>query len=232
MIIKTIAMIVLTIVSFIVAKKLQIKYKHPLLNPALIASLFIIGILLLIGDDYNDYMAGGSWIHRFLDCSVVSLAYPLYKYRKMIVANFKIIFSSVLTGIVVNFVVIYGALFLLGYPSSTIVTILPRSMTAAVGIEVSHQMGGVDTLTVMFIIATGLIGSILGNFYITKAKFKSDLAKGLTYGNASHAFGTAKALETNIEAGAFSTIGMILTAVISAIMLPILYLITTHISLI
>lgn len=129
----------------------------------------------------------------------------------------------------VNFVLIYGVLYIMGYPSSTIVTILPRSMTAAVGIEVSHQMGGTDTITVMFIIATGLIGSILGNFYISKAKFKSDLAKGLTYGNASHAFGTAKALESNIEAGAFSTIGMILTAVLSAIMLPVLYLMTTYI---
>ena len=102
-------------------------------------------------------------------------------------------------------------------------------MTAAVGIEVSHQMGGTDTITVMLIIATGLIGSILGNFYINKARFKSDLAKGLTYGNASHAFGTAKALETNLEAGAFSTIGMILTAVLSAILLPFLYLMMTHI---
>ena len=75
----------------------------------------------------------------------------------------------------------------------------------------------------------GLELPILGNFYISKAKFKSDLAKGLTYGNASHAFGTAKALESNIEAGAFSTIGMILTAVLSAIMLPVLYLMTTYI---
>lgn len=229
MIIKTITMIFLTLACFIIAKKLQLKYKHPLLNPALISSIMIVSVLFILGFNYKDYMEGGSWIHQFLDCSVVSLAYPLYKYRKLIVANFKVIIFSVLTGIMVNFIVIYSVLYVMGYPSSTIVTILPRSMTAAVGIEVSHQMGGTDTLTVMFIIATGLIGSILGNFYISKARFKSDLAKGLTYGNASHAFGTAKALETNIEAGAFSTIGMILTAVLSAIMLPVMYLITTYI---
>lgn len=229
MIIQSLLMVLLTLACFIIAKKLQIKYKHPFLNPALIASIMIVTILLVLGMNYKDYMVGGSWIHQFLDCSVVSLAYPLYKYRKLIVANFKIIISSVLAGIMVNFVLIYGVLYIMGYPSSTIVTILPRSMTAAVGIEVSHQMGGTDTITVMFIIATGLIGSILGNFYISKAKFKSDLAKGLTYGNASHAFGTAKALESNIEAGAFSTIGMILTAVLSAIMLPVLYLMTTYI---
>ncbi|QTN11033.1 LrgB family protein [Mammaliicoccus vitulinus] len=229
MIIKTITMILLTLGCFIIAKKLQLKYNHPMLNPALISSIMIVSVLLILGFNYTDYMTGGSWIHQFLDCSVVSLAFPLYKYRKLIVANFKIIISSVLTGIMVNFIVIYAALYVMGYPSSTIVTVLPRSMTAAVGIEVSHQMGGTDTITVMLIIATGLIGSILGNFYISKARFKSDLAKGLTYGNASHAFGTAKALETNLQAGAFSTIGMILTAVLSAILLPFLYLMMTYI---
>ena len=117
-------------------------------------------------------MVGGTWIHNFLDCSVVSLAYPLYKFRKLILANFKVIITSVMTGIMMNFIVIYGALYIMGYPSQTIVTVLPRSMTAAVGIEVSEQMGGTDTITVMFIIATGLIGSILGNFFITKDVFK------------------------------------------------------------
>ena len=229
MIIQAIGMIVLTLITYIAAKKLQVKYKHPLLNPALIASIIIIFVLLIFGLNYTDYMVGGTWIHNFLDCSVVSLAYPLYKFRKLILANFKVIITSVITGIMMNFIVIYGALYIMGYPSQTIVTVLPRSMTAAVGIEVSEQMGGTDTITVMFIIATGLIGSILGNFFITKGRFQSDLAKGMTYGNASHAFGTAKALEANFEAGAFSTIGMILTAVISSVILPLMYLITTYI---
>ena len=229
MIIQAIGMIVLTLITYIAAKKLQVKYKHPLLNPALIASIVIIFVLLIFGLNYTYYMVGGTWIHNFLDCSVVSLAYPLYKFRKLILANFKVIITSVMTGIMMNFIVIYGALYIMGYPSQTIVTVLPRSMTAAVGIEVSEQMGGTDTITVMFIIATGLIGSILGNFFITKGRFQSDLAKGMTYGNASHAFGTAKALEANFEAGAFSTIGMILTAVISSVILPLMYLITTYI---
>ncbi|RIO65048.1 holin, partial [Mammaliicoccus sciuri] len=123
-----------------------------------------------------------------------------------------------------NFIFVYSVLKILGYSKEVIVTMLPRSMTAAVGIEVSHQLGGIDTITVMFIVTTGLIGSILGSYLLRLGKFKTSIAKGLTYGNASHAFGTAQALEIDLESGAFSSIGMILTAVLSSIILPILIL--------
>ncbi|KEK50048.1 holin-like protein CidB [Staphylococcus warneri Lyso 2 2011] len=119
---------------------------------------------------------------------------------------------------------VYVTLKIFGYSKETIVTMLPRSITAAVGIEVSNELGGTDTITVLFIIATGLIGSILGSMLLRMGGFQSSIARGLTYGNASHAFGTAKALELDIESGAFSSIGMILTAVISSILIPILIL--------
>ena len=105
-----------------------------------------------------------------------------------------------------------------------IATILPRSVTAAVGIELSHQLGGTDTITILFIITTGLIGSMLGAYLLKFAKFQTSIARGLTYGNSSHAFGTAKALELDIESGAFSSIGMILTAVLSSVLIPLFIL--------
>ena len=128
-----------------------------------------------------------------------------------------------LTGVVLNFVLVFTTLKIFGYSKDTIVTLLPRSITA-VGIEVSQELGGTDTITVLFIITTGLIGSILGSMLLRMGGFKSSIARGLTYGNASHAFGTAKALELDIESGAFSSIGMILTAVISSVLIPVLIL--------
>ncbi|MEE5756368.1 LrgB family protein, partial [Streptococcus pneumoniae] len=135
-----------------------------------------------------------------------------------------VIFSSVLMAVMLNFVFVFSILKLFGYSKETIVTMLPRSMTAAVGIEVSDQLGGIDTITVMFIITTGLIGSILGAYLLRLGRFRSSIAKGMTYGNASHAFGTAQALDIDSETGAYSSIGMILTAVLSSIVLPILIL--------
>ena len=167
-------------------------------------------------------MKGGSWINHILNATVVCLAYPLYKNREKIKDNVSIIFASVLTGVMLNFMLVFLTLKAFGYSKDVIVTLLPRSITAAVGIEVSHELGGTDTMTVLFIITTGLIGSILGSMLLRFGKFESSIAKGLTYGNASHAFGTAKALEMDIESGAFSSIGMILTAVISSVLIPVL----------
>ncbi|MFQ3727645.1 LrgB family protein [Staphylococcus equorum] len=217
-------MIVLTIVMYAGAKKLQQKFKNPFLNPALISSIGIIMILLLFNVDYQGYMVGGQWINYLLNCTVVCLAFPLYQNRHKILKHANIIFSSVFSAVILNFVFIFCLLKILGYSREVIMTMLPRSMTAAVGIEVSNQLGGVDTITVMFIVATGLIGSILGSYLLKVGRFKTAIAKGLTYGNASHAFGTAQAFEIDGESGAFSSIGMILTAVLSSIVLPILVL--------
>ncbi|MCY1037621.1 LrgB family protein [Staphylococcus nepalensis] len=219
---KAIIMIVLTVCMYVGAKKLQFKYRSPFLNPALVSSIGIIIVLLIFNIDYQQYMIGGKWIHYLLNCTVVALAYPLYQNRHKILANGKIIFSSVIAAVILNFVFVYAILKTFGYSKEVIVTMLPRSITAAVGIQVSHQMGGVDAIAVLFIIATGLIGSILGAYLIKFGRFKTSIAKGLTFGNASHAFGTAQALDIDLEAGAFSSIGMILTALLSSIVLPIL----------
>lgn len=217
-------MIIITIMVYVISKKLQDKYKNPFLNPALIASIIIIAILLMFDISYKGYMKGGEWINHILNATVVCLAYPLYQNRHKIKKYLFVIFTSVLTGVILNFMLVYVTLKIFGYSKETIVTMLPRSITAAVGIEVSNELGGTDTMTVLFIIATGLIGSILGSMLLRMGGFKSSIARGLTYGNASHAFGTAKALELDIESGAFSSIGMILTAVISSILIPILIL--------
>ena len=206
--VQALLMILLTVVLYYFAKRLQQKYPNPFLNPALIASLGIIFVLLI----------------HILNATVVCLAYPLYKNREKIKDNVSIIFASVLTGVMLNFMLVFLTLKAFGYSKDVIVTLLPRSITAAVGIEVSHELGGTDTMTVLFIITTGLIGSILGSMLLRFGRFESSIAKGLTYGNASHAFGTAKALEMDIESGAFSSIGMILTAVISSVLIPVLIL--------
>lgn len=224
MMIKTISMIVLTLLMYLLAIFIQKKLKIAMLHPALVSSIAIICVLLILGYDYDDYMVGGHWIYDFLNCTVVCLAYPLYLYRDMIVKHFRVILTSVLVGILTNIVLVFTTLKILGYSKEIIASLLPRSITAAVGIQVSEQIGGVDTLTVLFIMLTGLIGSMLGHYLVRLANFQTSIAKGLTFGNASHAIGTAKILETDIESAAFSSIGMILTALLSSVILPLFIL--------
>ncbi len=217
-------MIVLTLLMYLLAIFIQKKLKIAILHPALVSSIAIICVLLILGYDYDDYMVGGHWIYDFLNCTVVCLAYPLYLYRDMIVKHFRVILTSVLVGILTNIVLVFTTLKILGYSKEMIASLLPRSITAAVGIQVSEQIGGVDTLTVLFIMLTGLIGSMLGHYLVRLANFQTSIAKGLTFGNASHAIGTAKILETDIESAAFSSIGMILTALLSSVILPLFIL--------
>lgn len=224
MMIKTISMIVLTLLMYLLAIFIQKKLKIAILHPALVSSIAIICVLLILGYDYDGYMVGGHWIYDFLNCTVVCLAYPLYLYRDMIVKHFRVILTSVLVGILTNIVLVFTTLKILGYSKEMIASLLPRSITAAVGIQVSEQIGGVDTLTVLFIMLTGLIGSMLGHYLVRLANFQTSIAKGLTFGNASHAIGTAKILETDIESAAFSSIGMILTALLSSVILPLFIL--------
>ncbi|MGD6768187.1 MULTISPECIES: LrgB family protein [unclassified Mammaliicoccus] len=224
MMIKTISMIVLTLLMYLLAIFIQKKLKIAILHPALVSSIAIICVLLILGYEYDDYMVGGHWIYDFLNCTVVCLAYPLYLYRDMIVKHFRVILTSVLVGILTNIVLVFTTLKILGYSKEMIASLLPRSITAAVGIQVSEQIGGVDTLTVLFIMLTGLIGSMLGHYLVRLANFQTSIAKGLTFGNASHAIGTAKILETDIESAAFSSIGMILTALLSSVILPLFIL--------
>ncbi|MBA8760109.1 LrgB family protein [Staphylococcus coagulans] len=222
MFLQGVAMIALTVVMYILSRKLYTKFKFPILNPVLITSISVIIILLLFRLDYHSYMVGGQWINQLLGSTVVCLAFPLYLNRHKILKYFKTIFVSVLTAVTLNFSLIYFTLKLLGYGREDIVTLLPRSITAAVGVQVSHQLGGEDTVTIMFIIATGLVGSMIGATLVRMTNFQTSIARGMTFGNASHAFGTARALEMDLESGAFSSIGMILSAVLSSVMLPIL----------
>ncbi|PTH42694.1 holin [Staphylococcus arlettae] len=224
-VLKAIFMILLTVLTYIISRKLQIKYKNPLLNPSLISAILIITILVLLNLDYSDYMSGGKWINYMLNCTVVALALPLYKYWETIKRHAKVIFTSVLVSTLINFFLIYLTLKVFGYSKEIIVTLLPKSITAAVGLQVSHQLGGIDAIAVMFITFTGIIGSMFGEYLLNMVKFKNSIARGLFYGNSAHGFGTAKAFETDIEDGTFSSIGMILTAIFSSILIPIFILI-------
>lgn len=221
LVIKTISMIIITVVFFVIAKMIQKKWHSPLLNPAIIAGISIIVILQLFHISYNTYMLGGQWINYLLGCTVVSLAYPLYLHTDKIIKYAPTIFLSVFSAIILNFLLIFSTLKILGYAKEDIATLLPRSVTAAVGLQISKQIGGDDTITILFILATGIIGSILGSYLLEKSKFQSSIAKGMSLGNASHAFGTARALELDNESGAFSSVAMILSAILSSFLLPI-----------
>lgn len=220
-----ICMVLLTVCLFFLAKKLYLKYPNPLFNPSLFVSFFIIMFLLLFNIPYETYMIGGEWINNLLGSTVVTLAYPLYKYKKVIVKYFRVMLTSILVGVLVNFISLLIILNLLGYSKEIMFSFFPKSVTTPVAIQIAELTAAVPSLTVIAVMVTGFSGMIIGPYIIKTCKFQSDLAKGMALGNAAHVIGTARAFEYSLEIGSISSAGMILSAIISSILIPLFILI-------
>ncbi len=221
-ILTAVGMIILTIVSFIIAKKMYTTFKRPLFNPTLMSTILVILFLLLFNIPYETYMTGGKWIQTLLGPSIVALAYPLYKHKALLSENIWPVFLSIFTAVVVNFLTVCFFLWMLGYTEEMILTSLPKSVTTAVAIQISDQIGGIPSLTAVLVMIAGFTGAVIGPYLVKLCKFDHDLARGMAYGNASHAIGTTKALEHSPESGSAGSAGMILTAIFSSIMIPVL----------
>jgi predicted murein hydrolase (TIGR00659 family) len=220
-----ICMVLLTICLFFLAKKLYLKYPNPLFNPSLFVSFLIIMILLLFNIPYETYMIGGEWINHLLGSTVVTLAYPLYKYKNLIGKYFRVIFTSILVGVFVNFISLFIFLNLLEYSKEIMFSYFPKSVTTPVAIQIAELTAAVPSLTVVAVMITGFSGMILGPYIIKICKFQSDLAKGMALGNAAHVIGTSRAFEYSLEIGTISSAGMILSAIISSILIPLFIMI-------
>lgn len=220
----TIFFILMTICIYMIATKLYNKYRLPILNPALITTIAVIIILQLFHIPYDSYMIGGQWIHELLGPSVVALAYPLYKHIGLIMKHFKIIISCIMIGIIVNIISVSAFLMLAGFSKEITLSAIPKSITNAVAIEVANQIGGIPSLTVVFVMMAGFTGIIIGPYLFKWFNIKSDLARGMSFGNASHGIGTAKALEYGKATGSISTTGMILSAIFSSFLIPLLFI--------
>ncbi len=220
-ILTSILFIIVTLVIFIFSTNLYKKYPLPILNPSLITTTAVIMFLLLFQIPYDTYMIGGKWIHELLGPSVVALAYPLYKHIGLITKHFKIIISCIFTGMIVNMVSILSFFIWLGFSNEVTLSAIPKSITSAIAIEVANQIGGIPSLAVVFVMMAGFSGIILGPYLFKWFNIQSELGRGMALGNASHAIGTSKALEYGATTGSISSTGMILSAVLSAFLIPI-----------
>ncbi|ASN04650.1 LrgB family protein [Virgibacillus necropolis] len=216
-----IIMILLTVGVFLVMRRLYIRFPFQLLLPMLTSTVLIISILLLFHISYEDYMVGGEWINTFLGPAVVSLAYPLYKQRKVLVTYIFPILSGVFAGICSAMV--SGLLFakVLGVDRSLILSLIPKSITTPVAIQVSSVIGGVPSITVVFVMIAGFTGVILGPFIFKWTRIQSSLGRGIAFGSASHAIGTSKAFEYGELTVSMSSVAMTLSAIFGSVIGPL-----------
>lgn len=211
-----------TIIAYLLARWIYQRVYTPLLLPVASATFIIIIFLLIFRIPYETYMIGGEWINKFLGPAVVALAIPLYQHRDTLV---KLAYPLLIGSFVGAIIGIFTGVLMtkwVGFDEDIIYSITPKSVTTPVAMDISQSLGGIGTLAALFVMIAGISGAMLCTYIYDIFKLNHPVSRGVGLGAASHAIGTAKALENSELEGSISTIAMILSAVFVSMITPIM----------
>lgn len=187
----------------------------------MISIALIIVFLLVFHIDYNVYESGAQYLSYFLTPATVALAVPLYEQIEPLKKNWKAIVAGILSGALTSALCVLAVALLFQLDHKQYVTLLPKSITTAIGMGLSEELGGIVTITVAVIVVTGVIGNMFAESICKLFHITDPVAKGIGIGSASHAMGTAKAMEMGEIEGAMSSLSIavsgLLTVVVSII---------------
>lgn len=215
--------IVLSILAYTIGLNLYKKFKLPILNPLLITVLIVISTLKYFNIPLETYNKGGNLIAFFLAPATVILAVPLYKQIDSLKKHFIPIIIGVSVGSIVSVVSVFALSKLFKLDEVIIKSIIPKSITTPLGMEISKTFGGIIPITVVAIVITGILGAIIGPFIVDIARIRTKIAKGIAIGTGSHAIGTSKAIEMGEVEGAMSGLAIGLAGCITVLIAPLAY---------
>ncbi|KGX91308.1 LrgB [Pontibacillus halophilus JSM 076056 = DSM 19796] len=207
--------LLLTLAVYALSKLLYKRFKQSWLTPLLVAPVLLIAILVVFKIPFHQYESGTSSISYFLGPATVAFAIPMYKHLHLIKKFTIEIIGSITAGSTFAVLSSFILASIVQLSGSFVTSILPRSITTPIAMEVSKTIGGVPTLTAAFVVITGIIGSIVGPSIVKLFHLKSPVAKGLSLGTAAHGAGTSKAFEFGDQEGTFSSLAMIIAAAIT-----------------
>ncbi|GGF71127.1 hypothetical protein GCM10010912_15360 [Paenibacillus albidus] len=228
MIITATGIVLLTVAIYIVMSLIYRRFHHPVLLPALTATAAVVALLLVFEIPYETYMIGGQWINRLLGPAVVSLAYPLYKQRHVLRQNLLAILGGSIAGLLIG--MCSGMLLTtwLGFSRLYVLSVLPKSITTPVAIQISGSLGGDSSLTSVFVMIAGFTGAIGGPYILKLFRIQSEAGIGIGLGTASHALGTAKSLEYGEQSVSMSSVAMTVCAIAGSVIGPLIVWLMVH----
>ena len=209
--------IALSILAFWAGEKLQKKLKSPFCNPLLIAILIIVIILLVFDIPYDSYNEGGAVINMFLAPATACLAVSIYTKLQLLKENAIPILVGCTAGSLSSMGSVYVLCKLFGLDEAMTASLLPKSITTPIAVEVCQTHGGIVPVTVIAVIFTGILGSILAPYLIKLFRVKNPITAGLAIGACSHAVGTSKAIELGETEGAMSGLAIGICGILTVI---------------
>ena len=200
--------VALSVGTFILGLSLKKRVNIFLFNPLLVSIVCTIAVLLLTGISYEHYNSGAKYISYLLTPATVALAIPLYEQIMLLKKNMTAIITGIASGVLASCVSIFAMSLFFALNHTQYVTLLPKSITTAIGIGLSQELGGYVAITVSTIILTGLLGNIAAEQMCRLFGIKHPIAKGVSIGTATHVMGTAKAMEMGEIEGAMSSLSV------------------------
>lgn len=194
------------------------KLKKAIFNPLLISVVVVILFLAVFHIDYETYNNSAQYLSYLLTPATVCLAVPLYQQLQLLKKNAKAVILGILSGVVTSLTSVLLLSKLFGLSHEQYVTLLPKSITTAIGMGVSEEMGGIVTITVSAIIITGILGNMMAEFVCKIFRITEPVAKGIAIGTSAHAVGTAKALEMGEVEGAMSSLAIAVAGLITVVL--------------
>ncbi|WP_319379778.1 LrgB family protein [Thiomicrorhabdus sp.] len=211
----------LTLVCYLLALRVyQSARYNPLLNPVPLAILMIIAVLWLLQIPYKDYFSGAQFIHFLLGPATVALAVPLYFQLNALKTVWLPLIVAMTIGISFSGLSAYFIAQWMGASEQTQLSMIPKSVTAPIAMSISENLGGLPSLTAVFVVITGVIGAVFGTWLLRRFRIHNATVQGVAMGATAHGLGTARAFQVSPQMGAFAGLAMALAASVSAFILP------------
>ena len=209
--------VVISLLAYELGMLLKKKFGLPLFNPLLISIAVVIVFLAVFDIDYQNYNDGAKYLSYLLTPATVCLAIPMYEQMEALKKNIKAILAGILSGVLTSLTVVLALALIFNLNHKMYVTLLPKSITTAIGMGVSEERGGAVTITVAVIIITGVLGNMLAETLCKLSPTEEPIATCISIGAASHAIGTAKAMEMGDVEGAMSSLSIAVAGILTVV---------------
>lgn len=207
--------VVISVLSYFFGMWFIKKTKIKFLNPLLISVIIVISFLVIFKIDYDTYNETSKYLTYLLTPTTACLAIPLYEKIELLKKNKYAVIIGISAGAITNGITVLALCAVFGLSHTDFVTLLPKTVTTAIGVGLSEELGGNPSITAATVAVTGIFGNIVAPLVLKVFRIKDSIAKGLALGTSSHAIGTAKAYEIGEIEGAISGLAIGVTGIIT-----------------
>ena len=204
-----------TLIAYFIGLEIKKKTKLAVMNPILIATALVIALLSYLDIPYESYNQSAKLISSLLTPATICLAVPLYEQLALLKKHRNAILAGIISGVITSLVCVLALSLLFKLDHASYVTLLPKSITTAIGMGVSEELGGYVSITVAVILITGILGNVIAEHVCRLFGITDSVARGVAIGSSSHAIGTAKAMELGSIEGAMSSLSIVISGILT-----------------